>query len=286
MKLYEQKAYAYFPGCSLATSAKENNKSLLSMTKKLGVDMIELPDWNCCGSSSTHSINHSLSIDLAGRNLSLVPTNLPLVVACPSCYIRLCQGYYQIKESKELRGKYEEMWNKPFNDDLKIIHLFKLLENMNLKNRIANSKILKDISYVPYYGCMLSKPIDIPKEENYNGTIESVMKAMGAKHVDWSSMQKCCGTFLSVTHPKSITPIVNNIITEAIDSKADCIVTACSMCHLNLEIRCDLGKKLPILHLTELISIALGSKSYKKWFARHLVDPYPLLKEKGVFDIA
>jgi heterodisulfide reductase subunit B len=283
MKLYKQKAYSYFPGCSLATSAKENNRSLLSMTKKLGVDLIELPDWNCCGSSSTHSINHSLAIDLAARNLSLIPINLPLVVACPSCYIRLCQGYYQIKGSKELRASYEEIWNKPFNDDLKIIHLFKLLENMKLKDRIENSDIFKNIKYVPYYGCMLSKPLDIPKDENYNGTMENIMNAMGASLVNWSSMQKCCGTFLSVTKPKSITPIINRIITEAIDSKADCIVTACSMCHLNLEIRCDLDKKIPIVHLSEMISIALGSKSYKKWFARHLVDPYPMLKNKGVF---
>ncbi len=282
MKLYEQKAYSYFPGCSLATSAKENNKSLLSMARKMGVDLIELPDWNCCGSSSAHSINHNLALELAGRNLSLVPTNLPLVVACPSCYIRICQGYQLIKESKELRDKYEETWNKPFNYDLKIIHLFKLLENMKLKNRIGNKKIFKDISYVPYYGCMLSKPIDIPREENYSGTIESVMESMGADQYLWSSTKKCCGTFLSVTNPKSITPIINRIITDAMDSKVDCIVTACSMCHLNLEVRCNLDKKIPILHLTELISIALGSKSYKKWFARHLVDPLPFLKEKGV----
>jgi heterodisulfide reductase subunit B len=283
MKLYEQKAYSYFPGCSLATSAKENNKSLLSMTRKMGVDLIELPDWNCCGSSSTHSINHGLSIELAARNLSLIPANLPLVVACPSCYIRLCQGYFQIKGNKKLRDSYEETWNKPFNDDLKIIHLFRLLEKMELKKRLENSKIFKDISYVPYYGCMLSKPIDIPKEDNYNGTIETIMDAMGAESLQWSSRQSCCGTFLSVTKPKSITPVINRIISDAIDFKADCIVTACSMCHMNLEIRCDLDKKLPILHLTELISIALGSRSYKKWFSKHLVDPYPLLKEKGVF---
>lgn len=278
MKLYEQTAYSYFPGCSLATSAVENNKSLLSMAKKMNVDLVELPDWNCCGSSSTHSINHNLAVELASRNLSLVPTNLPLVVACPSCYIRLSQGYYQIKQSKRLRDEYEENWNKPFNDDLKIIHLFNLLENMKLKDRLKN-KIFKNISYVPYYGCMLSKPIDIPREESYSGTIENVMGAMGASHLDWGSMKKCCGTFLSVTNPKSITPVINSIVGEAVDVKADCIVTACSMCHLNLEIRCTLDKKVPILHLTELVSIALGSKSYKKWFSRHLVDPYPVLKD-------
>lgn len=283
MTLYKQKAYAYFPGCSMVTSAKESNKSLISVTKKLGIDLIELPDWNCCGSSSTHSINHDLAVELAARNIFLVPSNLSLVVACPSCYIRLCQGFYKIKSSKTLIEKFEKRWNRKFNSDLKIIHLFKLLDEIDLTERINNSRIFENIKYVPYYGCMLSKPIDIPKEENYNGTIESIMEKMGAKTINWSSMQKCCGTFLSVTHPKSITPVINNIVEEAVNYYADLIVTACAMCHMNLEIRCDLKKKLPVVHLSEMIAIALGSESYKKWFSRHLVDPFPVLKEKNVF---
>ncbi len=283
MKLYQQKAYSYFPGCSLATSAKENNKSLISMSNKLDVNLVELEDWNCCGSSSTHSINHDLAIELAGRNLSLVPVNLPLVVACPSCYFRLGQAHHKIQKTKKLRDQYEETWNKPFNDDLSIIPLFKLLESMNLNERIKEGKNkLKDIKYAPYYGCMLSRPLELKTEEKYYGTIEKIMKSMGAEPVNWSCSNSCCGTFLSVTKPKSITPVINKIINEAVETKADFIVTACSMCHLNLEIRCDLKKKIPILHLSELVSIALGSKSYKKWFARHIVDPLPVLKKKGV----
>ncbi|MFH2099802.1 MAG: heterodisulfide reductase-related iron-sulfur binding cluster, partial [Pseudomonadota bacterium] len=80
---------SYFPGCSLATSAKENNESLLALCRRLKVDLVELPDWNCCGSSSAHSVNRDLAFDLAARNLSLAPAGRPLLAACPNCLLRL-----------------------------------------------------------------------------------------------------------------------------------------------------------------------------------------------------
>ena len=82
--------------------------------------------------------------------------------------------------------------------------------------------------------------------------------------------------------PDFITPIVNNIMQGAIDAKADCIVTACAMCHLNLEVRCNMKNPVPTLHLSELLSLALGESEYESWFPRHLVDPRPMLKSKGL----
>ncbi len=277
--------YSYYPGCSMKTSAKENNASLKVLFHKLGIALIELDDWSCCGSSSAHSINTGLSIDMASRNLAIAPPDRPLMVACPSCTLRLKQTHLHIKESEELQKRFYELWGKKFNKDLKIVHFFEVMEAVG-QNKHCNTDIVKKpltgLKFVPYYGCMLARPPEMRHNPNYHGLMENILQSLGAQAVDWGHHSKCCGTFLSVAKPEAITPIINEIIQAGIDAGGDCIVTACSMCQLNLEIRCNLKKQIPTMHFTELISLALGTKQYKKWFAKHLVDPTNLLEGLGL----
>ena len=101
----DEMEFSYFPGCSLATSAKENNRSLHKVCKKLGFNLVDLEDWNCCGSSSTHSINSELAFHFACRNLSLAPAGRPLLVACPSCMLRAMSP--PTDEGKKRLKKYD-----------------------------------------------------------------------------------------------------------------------------------------------------------------------------------
>jgi heterodisulfide reductase subunit B len=272
---------SYYPGCSLATTAKENNRSLIYLFRHLGFELVELEDWNCCGSSSAHSIDRDLAFDLASRNLSLCPPGRPLLVACPSCLLRLRHAHLQLKEDPVARRRYEKKWGQPFNADLEILHFFEILDNLNLLT-FANDNLprLSGLKFVTYYGCMLARPPAMRREKNYHGLMEKVLASLGATPIKWSYSSRCCGTFLTVARPDVVTPIVNEIIMGAIKADADCIVTACAMCHLNLEARATLKTKLPVLHFSEIISLALGlgKKEQKNWFARHLVDPRPLLK--------
>ncbi len=273
----------YFPGCSLATTAKENNLSLIEMCRRLGVNLIELDDWNCCGSSSADVVDHEIALDLAARNLFLAPTDRPLVVACPNCILRLRQGHLELKQNEIKRYKYEKKWGKKFNPKLQIIHFFELLDGKDLSIFNKNvSTSLQGLKFVPYYGCMLSRPNTLKHEKNYVGLMEKILASLGAEPLTWPFASRCCGTFLSVTKPDIITTIVNRIIRGAVESGADCLVTACSMCHLNLEVRCSLKDPIPIMHFSELLSLALGVRKYEGWFSRHLVDPRPLLKEKAL----
>jgi heterodisulfide reductase subunit B len=272
---------SYYPGCSLATTAKENNRSLIYLFQHLGFKLVELEDWNCCGSSSAHSIDRDLAFDLASRNLSLCPPGRPLLVACPSCLLRLRHAHLQLKEDPAARRRYEKKWGQPFNADLEILHFFEILDKLNLLQLAKdNSPGLAGLKFVTYYGCMLARPPAMRREKNYHGLMEKVLASLGATPIKWSYSSRCCGTFLTVARPDVVTPIVNEIIAGAIKADADCIVTACAMCHLNLEVRATLKPKLPVLHFSEIISLALGlgKKEQKNWFARHLVDPRPLLK--------
>jgi heterodisulfide reductase subunit B len=278
----EQIDYSYFPGCSLATSAKENNRSLLKVCKKLGFNLVELEDWNCCGSSSTHSIHSDLAFHFACRNLALAPAGRPLLVACPSCMLRLKQAQLHLQEDAGARSSYERMWNRPFDPGLPIVHVFELLDGAFAAGVHPDIRTaLNGLRFAPYYGCMLTRPPAMRQAPNHHGLMERILGAFGAEPLVWGHPSRCCGTFLSVAKPAVVTPMVNQIIQGAVDVTADCIVTACAMCHLNLEIRCSLKTQLPIFHFSEILSIALGLGIKKSWLKRHLVDPLPLLKARG-----
>lgn len=283
MKYSNIKEFSYFPGCSLATTAKENALSLVEMCRTLGYDLIEVPDWNCCGSSSADVVDHEVALDLSARNLFLAPPDRPLLVACPNCSIRLRQAHLELKENEIKRYKYEKKWGKPFNGNLEIIHFFELLDGKNFSAYNKNApKSLQGLKFASYYGCMLSQPNALKNKQNHFGVMEKILSSLGAEPVSWPFSSRCCGTFLSVIKPDIITTIVNKIVSGAAESGADCIVTACAMCHLNLEVRCSLKDPIPTMHFSELLSLALGVGKNKGWFSRHLVDPRPMLKQKAL----
>jgi len=272
----------YYPGCSLATTAKENNISLIYLFKHLGFNLIELEDWNCCGSSSAHSINNELAFDLASRNLFLAPAGRPLLVACPSCLLRLRHAHHKLTRDAEARKHYESKWGAPFDTTLEIVHVFEILDSLNLAEfSQQHAQRLAGLRFVTYYGCMLARPPALNHEKNYHGLMEKILASLGADPLNWGYSSRCCGTFLTVARPEVVTPMVNEIIQGAINARADCIVTACAMCHMNLEVRSNLHEQIPVLHFSEILSLALGlggKKEHQGWFARHLVDPRPILK--------
>ena len=275
----------YFPGCTLATTAKENNQSLIELFRHFGYNLVELEDWNCCGSTSAHSINSELALDLAGRNLSLAPKGRPLLAACPSCLLRLRHVQKHLKTDERARDHYEETWGKPFDTDLEILHFFELMNRKEFIDEFRkHSDKLDGLKFVTYYGCMLARPPEMRNEKNYHGFVEKLLSYFGAESVNWPYTSRCCGTFLTVARPEVVTPMVNKIVQGAKNVKADCIVTACAMCHMNLEARSTIKEKLPIFHFSELLSLALGvgGGDHKKWFSRHLINPMPLLKAKAI----
>ncbi len=275
--------FSFFPGCSLKASGHEKTMSLLKFCDSVNIELTELEDWNCCGSSSAHSVDLEAAKKLPMRNIALAPKGIPLMIACPSCMIRIKSMYLKIKNNETLKLEYEKLWEKPFDEDLEIIHFFEILNKVRLEKYIDHPKEkLKNLKVAPYYGCMLSMPPDLRFEKNYYGIMEQTLKRLGADPVYFGYGTRCCGTYLSVAKPRVAQKVVDEIISKAMEAGAECLVTACSMCHLNLEIRCSLENSIPVLHFSELLSVALGAKDQKKWFPRHIVDPAPLLKKKGL----
>lgn len=275
-----ERTYSYFPGCSLATTAKENNDSLINFAKDLGITLEELDDWSCCGSSSAHSIDPTLADQLAMRNLSLAPTDRPLLVACPSCNLRLQQANIKLQEDEAARLKYQEWFGQPAPRDLRIMHFFELLDQLDWKTiRRQHAGCLNGLTIAPYYGCMLARPPAMRHMKNYHGVMEKILSDLGATLLSWGYGSRCCGTFLSVVRPDVVTDMVGKIVANAKHARADCIVTACAMCHMNLEVRSDPKAALPIFHFSEILTLAFKHDGTDAYFERHLIDPRPMLKQ-------
>ncbi len=276
-----KKELSYFPGCSLATTAKENNESLVSFLAHFDIKLTEVEDWNCCGSSSTHSINAKLALPLAARNLFITPKDKPLLVACPGCFLRLEQARLELDDSKEKQAVFEKKFDRPYNKNLKLLHFFELLSDMHDAGMLNNLKgRLNGLKIAPYYGCMLARPPVMNKSKNHSGLIEKTMSSLGGELMPWSFPNTCCGTFLSASRPKVSARLVNKIMAGAKRSGAKCVVTACAMCHLNLEMRTEPAHQMPVFHFSELLSMALSGQMKRGWTSRHLINPLPLLDQR------
>jgi heterodisulfide reductase subunit B len=273
---------SYFPGCSLATTARENNASLTAFLERLGIELVELEDWNCCGSSSLHSLDAEAAFLLPARNLSLAPAGRPLLIACPSCMLRMRQAQLRLAADPDARARYREHFGREADLDLEVVHFFEVIERS--APRLVSTlgpEPLKGVRFAPYYGCMLARPPSMRHEKNYHGLLERILTRLGAAVVAWPFAARCCGTFLTAARPEVVIPLVNRIVDGARAAGANCIVTACAMCHMNLESRCTSRRPVPVLHFSEALALAMGvdNGAVAAWLARHLIDPRPLFKE-------
>lgn len=216
MTIIERETYSYFPGCSLATSAKENNESLIHFPRHMGIDLVEVEDWNCCGSSSAHSIDAELADLLPARNLSLSPPGRPLLVACPSCFLHLKRCQLKIGRDTSLRRRYQKRFGRAIDPHLPIIHFLELLERLDMrKGNHQTFHRLNGLRCAPYYGCMLARPPEMRREKTHRGLMEDILRNLGAEPLRWAFASRCCGTFLSAVRPDVVTKMVDRIITDA-----------------------------------------------------------------------
>ena len=268
---------AFYPGCSLTTSALENYESLMIVCRKMGVDLKELDGWNCCGTSSAHSINLKLAVQLALRNIALAFNKQEMLIACPSCFLRLKYAHIITKNNPNKIKEFEKNFKVPFPHKLRLIHILEFF-NEN-RDKIKPKIPLNGLIVAPYYGCMKNIPPKLREELFVPTLIESIIETLGGKSIIWPDRTKCCGTFLSAIKPLEITSIINKMFKNAMDSNAQCIVTACSMCHLTLEMRSNIKNRIPVFHFSEILALSFGKNSHLNWFNRHLIDPMPLLKK-------
>lgn len=277
---------SYYPGCSLESTARDYADSIHGVCKFMEIELEEIPDWNCCGATAAHSINHKASIDLPGRNLEQAGKlpNSDMLVPCPLCFNRLKSAVHELKEGNG-HGFQTRLTSPP----PKIWDLANFFATDEMLEKLTSSlkKPLSGLKVVSYYGCMASRPPEITGAADYENpqSIDKIVKALGATAIDWPYKTDCCGASLMVSRTDMGFKMVAKMLDMARRVGAQAVVVSCQMCQGNLDmyqerIEAETGKffALPIIYFTELIGLACGLPGAAGWLSRHFVDPIPLLQ--------
>lgn len=274
---------SYFPGCSLESTGKEYDMSTRAVCKALGIELEELKDWVCCGATSAHSTNHTLSVTLPARNIALAQERgADLTTPCSACYSMLKKADYTLRNDEKMRLKTEQITGFKFNASVNVLSLPEaVITAVGVKSIAKNvKKPLKGLNVVCYYGCLLVRPPEVTQFDHRENpeSLDNIVNSLGARTIPWSYKTDCCGASLSITTPGVVEKMVARLLSAAREAGADAIVTACPLCQSNLEMRRKKEETdLPAFYFTELIGLAMELPNTEQWFKLHLVDPRPLL---------
>jgi heterodisulfide reductase subunit B len=284
--------YSYYPGCSLHASAKEYDESTQGLFKALKIGLQEVPDWLCCGATPAHNVDELLSLSLCAKNLELSqPVEGDLAVACAACFSRLKTAQHKLEENDEKRRQVAYALDAPLALDKPVKHLLEILAKDYGLERLeaAMQKPLTGLKVACYYGCLLTRPPEVPELDCIEAPtiMERVIGAAGAETVAWSHRLECCGANFTLSRPGVVLKLSGDILASAKRAGADCIMVACPLCHGNLDIRqAEIeeasGEKfgMPVFYMTQLLALAAGIAPKKLGFGSMMVSPLPLLKEK------
>lgn len=286
---------AYYPGCSLHGTAEEYDESTQMVCKALGIKLEELEDWSCCGATSAHATNDKLAVALAARNLALAEkAHLDtLLVPCSACYQRLKVADARIKSDEKLGVEMASLTGMPYSGKTEIVQIIQILARPEMLEKVRESikKPLADLKTVCYYGCLTVRPPKYTNVADYEDPMfmDVLMEAAGADNRFWSYKTECCSAGLAMARSDVTKKLAGILIRMADEADAECMVVSCPMCHANLDMRQEellaagqIPKKTPIFYVTELLALAMELNEVKKLWPKHMVDPRPLLKSKGL----
>jgi heterodisulfide reductase subunit B len=282
-------AYSYYPGCSLHSTGLEYRLSTEAVFRHLGLELVEVPDWNCCGASSAHSFNHTLSLALPARNLAQAQKlGNDLVTPCAACYSRMKRADYTLRTDPKVRAEIEALVGFEYGDGMAIRPLLGVIyEDYGLDRIRSRVKTpLTGLKVVPYYGCLLVRPPEIAQFDDPDDPkiMPAVLRSLGAEVKTWSYATDCCGGSLSLSRSQVVKDLVRRLVEHAREAGADALVTACPLCQVNLEMRQPAAENMPVFYFTELLGLAFGLPEAPIWWRKHLVDPRPLLKRMKMND--
>jgi len=292
---------AYYPGCTLKTSAKNFESSGIAVADHLGITFKELSQWNCCGTV------YSLASDDLMKHLAPVRVLIraqednkknnndnKLVTLCSMCYNTIKMANHLVKNDEEKLDTMNQFMDEEpeYEGDVKVLHFLQLLDEIGIDKIKENvKKSLENLNIACYYGCYLLRPEEasIDEEPEAPSIMERIMESTGARTIEYPFKNECCGSYLTVTEEKHVAERTYKIVSSAANRGAEAIVLSCPLCEFNLDRKQKRAKEthgdmkfIPVLYFTQLLGLAFGIDVDKLGFDMHYVDPRPLLKEKGL----
>ena len=212
--------YAYFPGCSLESTAWDFDLSTRAVCRALGIELEEIPDWVCCGSTPAHSSNASLAVALPVLNLQKAQAmGRPVLTACASCYARLRTANHQVRNEPQQRQRAERVTGKPYAGDVEVHHVLDVLVNRfgldGIRQKVQRP--LAGLRVACYYGCLLTRPPEVVAFDNAENPtcMDDLVAALGAEPVVWPYKTECCGASLSITRSNVVGRLGRKLLSMA-----------------------------------------------------------------------
>ncbi len=286
--------YAYFPGCSLSSSGYDYNLSFKFVARALGIDLVEVKDWVCCGASSAHATSHLLSVALPVLNLSHAERDgfEKLIAPCLACLSRFKAANVELEHDPDLREKIDQVFDYKYQRRVKVYHPLEVFLEIGLeKIREKIRKKLSGLRVACYYGCVFTRPPKIAQFDNVENpqSMDSIVRTLGATPMEWSFKTECCGVSMTLTRSDIVLKLSNDILREAREAGANAIAVTCPLCQANLDGRqrqieetYNVRHRIPILYITQLMGLAFGAFPKEVGIQKLITSPQEVLGSVGL----
>lgn len=287
---------SYFPGCTLKTRARNFEDSAIAVMAALGIDLVELPRWNCCGTVYSLAEDDLIHHVAAVRNLIRVREqgNNKVVTLCSFCYNTLYRANLVMKDSPEKRNAINSFMDEEpdYEGQVTVAHLLQVLRDDLGWDKVSQrvKTPLKDLKIAAYYGCTLLRPQSAAIDNVEKPVVlQNLIRSLGGTAVDFPFATECCGSFQVVNNRQSVTDRAYAILSSATRNGAAAIAVTCPLCEFNLrQGQAELKLKysdfsgVPILFFTQLMALAFGLDPAVSRFELNSAETREWLQKKGL----
>jgi succinate dehydrogenase / fumarate reductase cytochrome b subunit len=286
---------AYWPGCVSRGFTPELHGSLAKVAPLLDIELVELDRACCTGAGVIAEHNQELADTLNARTFALAQQVAGAEMMMNIC--STCQGAQsECQERLDASASYRERVNgtlaseglsyekdpaRPFTNKNFLWLLVEEIGLDELRSRVRRP--LTNLKVGPFYGCYIVRPrqrLGIDQEHPRDQYLHQVIDALGGTVIEYAGMRKCCGFPIITMNKEASLKQAGRHLGDAVDAEADCLVTPCPLCHLNLDLQQPLAEgvvgrelEMPVLHLPQLVGLALGLEPKELGFKRHVVRP-------------
>ena len=285
--------YALYPGCSLEVkeTAHAYYQSVLAIAEPLGIEFVEIDDWNCCGATEYWTQDKLVACSVIARNLARVAPGVDQLTApCAACYLNLCKVDTLMRENAKLAANVNEALGagdlsyEP--GSVKVRHLLDVLYEDVGEDRVRAcvKRPLKGLRVAPYYGCQVVRPYGTFDDPEYPTKMDELLGWLGAEVIDYPVKSHCCGGHMTQISEPEAFELLRRLLHTATEYETDLIVCLCPMCQFNLDAyqarvndHFDTAFALPVLFLTQMVGVAFGLDSEVLGMGREIVPSGPVL---------
>ncbi len=288
--------YAYYPGCAAKGATPELHQATVKVAKRLGIELVELGEFNCCGAGVITEADPDLAYTLNAKTLATAEAmGLPIMTVCGTCQGTLGGINKLLQQDEPLRNRINhhliESTGMTYRGTVAVRHLqWILVKEFGMEALMSRVvKPLSDLAIAPFYGCYILRPASATGFDDWENpvSLEKIIRALGASPVAYDGRTQCCGFPILLEKEQIALRMVGKHVGEAKRKGGNAMVTPCPLCHMSLDIYQDRaagqmgeGERfgMPVLHLPQLVGLALGFSEEELGMRRHLVSTQGIVK--------